>query len=69
MAGSWFTGINMELSDAITILVVGFMGLIGFWLTSLTYLVFKYEEEYKAEEAEEGIESDANLDLQIEPSE
>ncbi len=59
----------MELSDAITILVVGFMGIIGFWLTSLTYLVFKYEEEYKANEVDGIIDLEADLDLHIELAE
>ncbi len=55
----------MELSEAITIMVVGFMGIIGFWLVSLTYLVFKYEEENKAEQIEGIIDLEADLDLHV----
>jgi hypothetical protein len=59
----------MELSEAITIMVVGFIGIIGFWLTCLTYLVFKYEEEYKTEEIDGIIDPEADLDLHVKPAE
>ena len=59
----------MELSEAITIMVVGFMGIIGFWLTGLTYLVFKNEKQNKTEEIEGIIDLEADLDLHVDPAE
>jgi hypothetical protein len=40
----------MEMDEAIPILVVGFMALIGFWLAGLTYLMFKNQKREQAKE-------------------
>lgn len=43
----------MELEEAIPLMVLGFMALIGFWLAGLTYLMFKHQKEETKEESPE----------------
>lgn len=48
----------MELSEAIPILILGFMALIGFWLAELTYLIFKHQKQESEKELEKESEED-----------
>ncbi len=59
----------MELNEAISILVVGFMAIIGLWLAGLTYLVLKKHGQKEVKEDAENIKAETKEEIQLEPVE